>query len=123
MPLSSLLLFCVWQWALAMRWEHGPRLTIHSSRSRFAARLNSGVRPRSEVLLRTWHMRASGNYWFRAKRKGLGWGFPLKWQGWCALAAYVLVAVVFAVRFTLGTPAAIFYFQEIIATVLFLVVC
>ena len=28
-------------------------------------------------------------YWFRAKRYGWGWGFPLTWQGWVALALFV----------------------------------
>jgi hypothetical protein len=27
-------------------------------------------------------------YWFRAKRYGWGWGLPMRWQGWVALAAY-----------------------------------
>jgi hypothetical protein len=31
--------------------EHGARLTIHSSRSRFAARLNSGVMPQDPADL------------------------------------------------------------------------
>ncbi len=28
--------------------------------------------------------------WFRAKRFGYGAGLPFKWQGWVALALYVL---------------------------------
>ncbi|MCM0084529.1 hypothetical protein L4X63_23425 [Geomonas sp. Red32] len=28
-------------------------------------------------------------YWFPAKRYGWGWGFPVAWQGWLVLAAYV----------------------------------
>lgn len=28
-------------------------------------------------------------YWFPAKRYGWGWGFPVAWQGWAVLAAYV----------------------------------
>jgi hypothetical protein len=30
-------------------------------------------------------------YWFPAKRYGWGWGFPIRWQGWIVLAAYVLL--------------------------------
>lgn len=25
----------------------------------------------------------SSGYWFRAKPSGLGWDWPLAWQGWC----------------------------------------
>ncbi len=32
-------------------------------------------------------------YWFPAKRYGLGWGLPQTWQGWVALAAYVVLMV------------------------------
>jgi hypothetical protein len=32
-------------------------------------------------------------YWFRAKRYGWGWGLPLTWQGWAALAAFVASVV------------------------------
>lgn len=28
-------------------------------------------------------------YWFPAKRYGWGWGLPITWQGWVALAAFV----------------------------------
>lgn len=31
--------------------------------------------------------------WFAAKRYGYGAGFPVKWQGWVLLAAYVAVVV------------------------------
>lgn len=31
----------------------------------------------------------STRYWFRAKRYGLGWT-PVTWEGWTALAAFVL---------------------------------
>jgi hypothetical protein len=30
-------------------------------------------------------------YWFPAKKYGLGWGLPLVWQGWVVLAAFVLL--------------------------------
>jgi len=31
--------------------------------------------------------------WFPAKRRGIGWGFPNRWQGWVVLAAWVLLVV------------------------------
>lgn len=27
-------------------------------------------------------------YWFPVKRYGWGWGLPVRWQGWVALALY-----------------------------------
>ncbi len=27
-------------------------------------------------------------FWFRAKRYGLGWGLPARWQGWFVLGLY-----------------------------------
>jgi len=28
--------------------------------------------------------------WFRAKRYGWGWGLPVRWQGWVAIAIYAV---------------------------------
>jgi hypothetical protein len=33
------------------------------------------------------------NYWFPAKRYGWGWGFPVTWQGWVVLVAYIALVV------------------------------
>jgi hypothetical protein len=30
-------------------------------------------------------------YWFRAKRYGLGWGLPLAWQGWVFFFSWILI--------------------------------
>ena len=30
-------------------------------------------------------------YWFPAKRYGWGWGFPVTWQGWVVLAAFIIL--------------------------------
>ena len=40
-------------------------------------------------------------FWFPVKLYGYGWGLPVRWQGWVALATY------FALLF-----AGIFYFRE-----------
>jgi hypothetical protein len=32
------------------------------------------------------------NYWFGPKRYGVGWGWPLTWEGWLTLAVAVAVA-------------------------------
>lgn len=34
-------------------------------------------------------MKTPSTYWFPAKRYGWGWGFPVTWQGWAVLAAFV----------------------------------
>ena len=33
--------------------------------------------------------KSDSNIWFSAKKHGWGWGFPIKWQGWLVLLAYV----------------------------------
>jgi hypothetical protein len=33
-------------------------------------------------------------YWFPLKRHGWGWGPPTTWQGWVAIAVYVVAAVI-----------------------------
>ena len=32
-------------------------------------------------------------YWFPAKRYGWGWGLPVTWQGWLALAVFLGLVV------------------------------
>ena len=34
-------------------------------------------------------MQDERKYWFPAKRYGLGWGLPRRWQGWLVLAVFV----------------------------------
>ena len=36
-------------------------------------------------------MDESKQYWFPAKRYGWGWGLPIRWQGWVALAAFFIL--------------------------------
>ena len=31
------------------------------------------------------------NYWFRAKRHGSGWGFPVRWQGWAVIFTFAVL--------------------------------
>jgi hypothetical protein len=32
-------------------------------------------------------------YWFLAKQHGWGWGLPVTWQGWAAMAVFVFILV------------------------------
>ena len=36
-------------------------------------------------------MTGDARYWFPAKRYGWGWSFPITWQGWVVVAAYVIL--------------------------------
>lgn len=38
--------------------------------------------------------------WFPAKRYGWGWGFPITWQGWIVMAAFLALV-------TSGTAQAV----------------
>ena len=31
--------------------------------------------------------------WFQAKKYGIGWGFPVAWQGWVVLLVYVALVL------------------------------
>jgi len=39
-------------------------------------------------------LRTESEYWFPAKHYGWGWGFPITWQGWLVLIAYILLVVI-----------------------------
>ncbi len=67
-------------------------------------------------------MRSEKAYWFPAKRFGLGWGFPVTWQGWATFIAWFGVVVGAGLRFM---PASPFAFLTIVAvaTALLLFVC
>jgi hypothetical protein len=62
--------------------------------------------------------------WFPAKKYGVGWGFPISWQGWVVLLLYVLLFVVgikFVATTPVRTPFFIFYF--LIITCLLIIIC
>jgi hypothetical protein len=46
-------------------------------------------------------------FWFPAKRHGWGWGPPVRWQGWVALAVYIVLLAIGVIRFppARGVPA------------------
>lgn len=35
--------------------------------------------------------------WFPAKKYGIGWGFPISWQGWAVFLGYIALVLVGAV--------------------------
>lgn len=46
-------------------------------------------------------------YWFPAKQRGYGWGFPTCWQGWLVLLGYIALVVTAPMLFL---PPAIEYY-------------
>jgi len=68
-------------------------------------------------------MAASNEYWFRAKRYGWGWGVPLKWQGWAALALYALAFGAGVLLFPLPTHVVAYVTYSLVITALLIAVC
>ena len=46
-------------------------------------------------------------YWFRARRRGWGWGLPATWQGWAVLAVFLVLLAAGALL--LPTNAFVFF--------------
>jgi hypothetical protein len=61
-------------------------------------------------------------YWFRAKRYGLGWGLPLMWQGWVFLLVWAMVLLK-GIRDLLSTPSSKRLAFVGVMTILLLIVC
>ena len=47
--------------------------------------------------------------WFPAMKYGVGWGFPVTWQGWAILLVYMLLMIVGGLFLT-GSPFGIVFF-------------
>ena len=50
-------------------------------------------------------------FWFGAKRYGFGWGLPVRWQGWAALAVYfaLLFGGIYYLKAQRSAPAVLTY--------------
>ncbi|MGF6485330.1 hypothetical protein [Paraburkholderia sp. JPY419] len=68
-------------------------------------------------------MPPSDKYWFPAKRYGWGWGFPVRWQGWVTLLAYLVLLGVVAFRFQPAGHPLMFALLVALLTVALAVVC
>lgn len=62
-------------------------------------------------------------YWFRAKRYGLGWGLPVRWQGWVVLASYGLSVKLVSHFWPPATDTGKFVAGVIASTVALLCIC
>jgi hypothetical protein len=56
-------------------------------------------------------------YWFRAKRRGWGWGLPLTWEGWTVLGVWLVLEFAGSVALV-RWPAAFVLFSVVMAAVL-----
>jgi hypothetical protein len=67
-------------------------------------------------------MNIEKQYWFRAKRYGLGWGLPCSWQGWTFFLAWLAAMLVAA---TALMPRHPFAFTIVLTamTLILVVVC
>jgi hypothetical protein len=65
----------------------------------------------------------TSKYWFPAKRVGWGWGFPVTWQGWLVLIAYLALVVggIPVVQVTKGDIAYLLY--VVFLTVVLVAIC
>jgi hypothetical protein len=69
-------------------------------------------------------MKEEKDIWFPAKKYGIGWGFPVTWQGWVISLSYLLI--VLGGSFTLtATPRSEILFLAFIfiLTILFVYIC
>jgi hypothetical protein len=64
----------------------------------------------------------NGNYWFRRKRSGLGWGLPCSWQGWTFFTAWCAALIWVIAHFMPQRPFA-FTMALAALTVLLVAVC
>lgn len=37
--------------------------------------------------------KTKNDFWFPAKKYGVGWGFPITWQGWAVFLGYIVVLI------------------------------
>jgi hypothetical protein len=62
-------------------------------------------------------------YWFRAKRYGWGWSWPLTWQGWVVLGAFFILIGAGALAFPPRSNTALFVVYVVFLSGLLLVIC
>ncbi|APA87871.1 hypothetical protein BJG93_20845 [Paraburkholderia sprentiae WSM5005] len=68
-------------------------------------------------------MSPSHDYWFPAKRYGWGWGFPVRWQGWATLLAYLVLLGTVIFRYRPAGHPLMFAMLVALLTVAFVAVC
>jgi hypothetical protein len=62
-------------------------------------------------------------YWFPAKRYGWGWGFPVTWQGWSVMAAFLLLIAAGAALITPRRGLPVFLAYVAVLSIAFVGIC
>ena len=64
------------------------------------------------------------NIWFPAKKYGIGWGFPVTWQGWVVLLSYILLILI-GIKNVTGSFSQVVFFLVYVAflTALLIFIC
>ncbi len=62
------------------------------------------------------------SYWFGGKRYLLGWGVPVRWQGWASIIAFVAAELIGPVFFFLQQSSTLFSVYSAAVILAFLVV-
>ncbi len=62
-------------------------------------------------------------YWFPAKRYGWGWGPPITWEGWAAVAVFVALVVAGVFMFPPRSDVGAFVIYIVILNIGLIVVC
>jgi hypothetical protein len=62
--------------------------------------------------------------WFPAKKYGIGWGFPVTWQGWTVLLTYILLIIIGSKIVTGSTSKVGFFLVYVVfVTALLILIC
>lgn len=68
-------------------------------------------------------MAKTTKYWFPVKRYGIGWGFPLCWQGWLTLVLYITSVIGMSKVVPASVDFVKWLFAFLFLSVLFVAVC
>lgn len=63
------------------------------------------------------------DYWFPARRHGYGWGPPVRWQGWLAVALFLLLQVGAFVAFPPARDPGTFVAVTLLGALALMLVC
>jgi hypothetical protein len=66
---------------------------------------------------------ATRKYWFPAKRYGWGWGPPIVWQGWVAVAIFFILLAGGAFFLMPSRGAPVFVAYSMVLSVALVLVC
>jgi hypothetical protein len=68
-------------------------------------------------------MSPASKYWFQVERYGWGWGLPISWQGWGALAVFVALIIAGALVFMPRCDTTAYVIYVVVISLGLVVVC